>query len=195
MKFFEKLLGVLSMVFMILSLAFLMPYASFIITIFMLSLSLLYFFLGFALLNNIRFRHIFKKGSFKNISTLRLSGTTFTGVILSMTIIYILFKFQRWPYGNQGLYMSLIFLLIILLTCIIKQFASSNKFYSLFLMRLTIIGFSGLFFLLIPDETLLDIRYRNYPEYVKAEKKHMANPENESLRLEAQKQRLKMNSK
>lgn len=55
-------------------------------------LAMIYFYLGFALFNNIGFRKIFKKDSYVNINAGRIIGAIGSGVALSIVIIGIQFK-------------------------------------------------------------------------------------------------------
>jgi magnesium-transporting ATPase (P-type) len=192
MKVTDKILGGLTMVLMICRLLFVYPFSSLLISIGCLLLSLLYLFFGFALFNGIRLRDILKKKSYEEISTLRMLLTIIIGFVLSMLIIYILFKFQMWPYGQQGLQISLTMLLIIIIVVLIKYVISKDKFYFNFLIRLFTIGVYGLILFFISNENLLEMRYKNFPEYIKAEKKLMQDPENKYLQQKANEERQKM---
>ena len=78
MKQTEKILGGLIIILMIIRLFFSLPYFDITITLLILVLSMIYFGFGFALLNNVRLRNIFKKDSYNEISTLRILGGIFT---------------------------------------------------------------------------------------------------------------------
>lgn len=192
MRSTEKLLAAIILILMVARLIFPFPFSSIAITLFVLLLSMLYFGLSFALLNNIRFRHIFKRESYKYISGLRLIGTIFTGFVLSSLTIYVLFKFQRWPYGNDGLLISLYGLLIVIVVASVKYLISKHQFYTVFLIRLFIIGSIGTLLYFIPYETLLELKNRNYPDYVEAEKNLMKDPQNRELLQKAYDERQKM---
>src|SRR5258706_11537060 len=64
-------------------------------------LSFIYFYFGFALLNNIGFRAMFKKASYANISIGRILGAIGVGLFLSIVLIGILFKLQIWNGSNE----------------------------------------------------------------------------------------------
>lgn len=192
MTWIEKLLGALIIIVMITRLIFPFAYSSIVITLLMLILSMLYFWFGFAILNNIRFRHIFKNKFYKDISVLRILGTIVTGFVLSLVIIYALFKFQRWPYGNIGLRISLCGLLIIAIVVFMKYLSSKHQFYSNFLIRLFLIGILATSLYFVSSETLLELQHRDYPEYVEAEKNLMKDPQNRELLQKANEERQKM---
>ena len=62
-----------------------------------------------------------------------------TGFILSLLSIYSLFKFQRWPFANEGLLISLYGLLPIIAIVTFKFASSKKSFYSSLLIS-SIIG-------------------------------------------------------
>ncbi len=192
MKQTERILGASIILLMLLRLFFNYPYSSLLITLLIVLLSLLYFGFSFALLNKIRFRNLFKKESYNGITTLRIIGTILTGIVLSLVTIYSLFKFQNWPYGNFGLLYSLRLLLIIIIVVLIKFITSKKSFYSNFLWRLGIIGIIATSLYCLSSESLLEMKYRNFPEYVEAEKKSMKDPTNKELERKATEERMKM---
>ncbi|WP_412984241.1 hypothetical protein [Pontimicrobium sp. IMCC45349] len=167
MKQTEKILGVLIVLLVSLRLVYSYPYAAVLITLLSLVLSMLYFGFSFALLNNIRFRNILKKGAFKGISTLRVLGAIFTGFLLSNTVIYCLFKFQRWPYGNEGLLISIYGLAIVIIIALIKYITTKHSFYKSLLIRLFIIGVTAVSLYQLSYNELLKMKHRDNPEYIK----------------------------
>ncbi len=192
MKQAEKVLGLLIILLMGIRLYYSYPFSALLITLLTLLLSMMYSVLSFGLLNGIRFRNLFKKESFKGISTLRIIGTIFTGLILSIVMIGVLFKFQRWPFAYQNLIFGLSALLVVLSIVLVKLFSSKNKFYTNNLLRLSIIGFFGMVLYCFPSEILLEMKNRNFPEYVEAEKKLMKDPENAVLQQNVREEREKM---
>jgi len=192
MKQLEKILGASIILMMVLSIIFLIPYSSAVITLLSVLLSGLYFYCSFLLLNNIRLRHAFKKTSYSELGFWRLLGTIFTGFVLSLVVIYSLFKFQRWPYGQQGLTISLGLLLFVIIVVLIKLKSTNNIFYKNLLVRLFIIGFFGALFFYTSSVQLLELQYRNYPNYIEAEKRLMLDPTNDSLQKKINKERQKI---
>jgi len=194
MKKTELIIGYGIILFMILRLLFNYPYSALLISLFSLILSLMYFGLSFALLNGIRLRNLFKKESYKGISNIRIIGTIATGLVLSLIVIGMLFKYQRWPYGNSNLMIALMGLVPILIITVVKFFNSKSTFYKNMLSRLLIIGFSGVILLFTKSEQLLEMKYRNYPNYVEAEKKLMNDPMNKELQELVREERMKMDA-
>ena len=195
MKQLEVVLGSLIILLMVFSLLVLMPYASAILTLLCLFLGGLYFYFSFLLLNSIRLRHAFKKNSYDHVSLWRLLGTIFTGVVLALVVIYALFKFQSWPYGQDGLSISLGLLIFVIAIVLLKLYQTKHVFYRNLLKRLLIIGCLASILFLLSYEQILEIRYRDYPDYIKAEKEFMADPTNTMLEERANEERMKIDLK
>ncbi|WP_178984678.1 hypothetical protein [Winogradskyella helgolandensis] len=194
MKQTEISIGIGILLLMVLRLCFTYPYAALLITQLTLLLAMLYFVFSFGLLNQIRFRNLFKKESYASISMLRILGTVGTGFVLSLISISILFKFQRWPYGSIILLIGLISVLPIIAVVIFKYIKYKNTFYSSLLMRLSIISIVGLVLFLTKPETIVEMTFRDYPEYIEAVKNEMKDPENLELQQITNEVRLKMES-
>jgi len=156
------------------------------------SISVFYMYIGFALFNNVSFRNIFKKDSYKGISSKRIIGGIGTGLALGYTIIGILFKFQSWPNASNQLGMGLLGLGIVMLISLIKIKKSTDNYYSNILKRVVIIGALGVFLFAIPTKTLLNWKYPNNPEYVNAILEAQENPGNQDLRKKVKEEREKM---
>ena len=194
MKQTEIIIGIAILLLMLLKLLFVFPYSALLITLLILILSIIYLALSFGLLNQIRFRNLFKKESYKGISTLRILGTIVIGFVLSLISIGVLFKFQLWPYGSFNLLVGIASLIPIFAVVIFKFAQHKNSLYKTLFIRLSIFLFIGILFLLTKPETLLEIHYKGYPEYIEAEKNAMNDPENKELQQKADEERLKMNS-
>jgi hypothetical protein len=167
--------------------------ASGILTVLSLSsLSVIYMYLGFALFNNIRFRKIFKKETYKEISTKRIIGGIGTGLALSVSLIGILFKFQSWPGASANLIMGIVTLSIVAIISLIKMKKSEDDYYSNILKRIAIFGAICIFLFSIPTKTWMEWKYPNNPEYVKAVLDAKSDPENQQLWDKVDEEREKM---
>lgn len=158
------------------------------------TLSVIYMYLGFALFNGIRLRNIFKKDSYKGISTMRIVGAVAAGIALSMTIIGLLFKMQSWPGASFNLGAGLFGLLIVTVIGLVKYSKNKSDFYTKIFKRVAIFGGLGLILLLTPKTSWVELKYRNHPEYVDALKKAMADPDNKKLWDNVETERQKMNN-
>lgn len=192
MKQAEKLVGIFIILLIILRLLYDYPYAPSLIVFSSLFLSILYFMFSFLLLNNIRLRNIFKKTSYANASTTRIIGTIGAGIALSIIINGIIFKFHNWPFGDYVLMNGLILLLCIAIVPSIKFINSKATFYQNLLIRFSIIGGIGIIFFLITSEKFIELKFKDYPEYVEAEKALLKDPYNETLIQKVKEERDKM---
>lgn len=186
MKLTEKIIGILSILLIILQLVNYISSLNTVIILCLLLLATLYFALGFALFNNIRLRNIFKKESYKGVSTLRIIGTIGAGIALSIIVIGIQFKFYNWPFRNQHLIIGLSLLAIIAIPVIIKFITTNGLFYRNLLIRFFIIGSIGFIFLQVSSEELIEMKFRKYPDYVEAKKALLKDPQNEALNQKVQ---------
>jgi hypothetical protein len=125
------------------------------------SLSMIYFYLGFALFNGINLRAIFTKDSYKDISLLRILGAMGAGISLSLTIIGLLFIFQSWPGSSVIVMLGLSGLVIVTIIGVVKYLKNKSKYYPRIFIRVAIIGTLGLFFLLEPKTTWVGLKNRN----------------------------------
>jgi len=75
----------------------------------------------------------------------------------------------------------MISLLIPIIIVVVKALMTKSEFYSSFLIRLLIFAAIALSFYMIPTERILEMKNRNFPEYVEAEKNLMQDPHNSEL--------------
>jgi len=184
MKITEKILGIIIVLSIVLKF-FHIPGSSFFLVLSTSTLMMLYFYVGFAMFNGILLKEIFKKKTYDGISTLRIIGAFFSGIGLSTILTGILFRLQHWPGGNFQLMIGLIFSGIIMILLILKYIKGKELFYKEILIRFVIIGFFGLILFYTTDYSIDKIRYRNYPDYVKALDDLQQNPQSEELRKKA----------
>jgi len=111
-------------------------------------LALIYFYLGFALFNNIRFRDLFKKNAYSQISKLRIFGAIATGMALSVLTIGILFRIMDWEGAPVMLLVGLPICGIITITATVKYFVDKSPYYSGILKRMVPFTIAGIIFTL-----------------------------------------------
>jgi glucan phosphoethanolaminetransferase (alkaline phosphatase superfamily) len=178
MKKTELTLILLAVIALIMKLMYL-PGSLILIVLSLSSVSLFYFYLGFAFFNGIGFKKILKKESYKVISTQRIIGGIGTGFALSISAIGILFKIQSYPGASIQLLVGLFGLGIVLIFSLIKMRKSTNNYYSKILKRVASFGAICVFFIAIPSKTWLNLNYPNNPEYVQAILEAEANPDDQ----------------
>jgi hypothetical protein len=192
MKKAERTLGAIAIVAMIINLLDIA--GSIMLTTLSLSLvSILYMYLSFALFNDIRLKKIFKQESYKGISKMRIVGAVLIGLALSMTTMGLLFKFLTLPGAYFFLVFGLLGLHISLIVSLIKYQKSKSDYYIKIFKRIAIYGLIGLFLMILPRETWLEFRNRDYPEYIEAVKASWEDPDNKELWDKANEEERKMN--
>lgn len=193
MKKFEIIIATLSIIALGLNLL-LIPGGGVLTVLTLSTLSGLYMYLSFALFNEIRLRNIFKKDSFKGISTMRIVGAVGTGLALSVMTAGLMFKFQSWPGADFNLGAGLFGLLLVTVIGLIKYSKTKSDFYTRIFKRAAIFGGLGLILMLTPKTSWVELKYRNHPEYVDALKKAMADPDNNELWDNVETERQNMNN-
>ena len=175
----EKIFGIVGIVAIILKFINI-PGSGLILTLALLFFAIYYYF-GFAIFNNIRFRRIFKVSAYKYTNAKRIFGAIALGIAFSAIIVGILFKLQLWMGGTIQLVAGLILLALIFIIAFVSFTRSRDEFYIPLFKRMAVIGGLGLFLLLFPTNALIDIYYRDNPEYTEVMKEYMADPGNEEL--------------
>lgn len=160
----------------------------------LLSISMIYFYFGFALFNNIRLRKITKKESYEGISTKRIVGGIGSGFVLSISTIGILFKFQSWPGASMQIWVGLIGLVIVSVISLIKISKGTDNYYSYILKRIAVFGSICVILTVIPTKDWLNWKYPNNPDYVNAVLDAKANPDNRELWDKVEIEREKMHN-
>jgi hypothetical protein len=145
------------------------------------TIALFYFYLGFAFFNGIGFRKLFKKTSYKGISTQRIIGGIATGWALNASAMGILFKIQSYPGASILLWVGFIGLGFVSIFSLIKVRKSTDNYYSKILKRVIPFGAICVFLFAIPSKTWLNWNYPNNPEYVQAVLDAEANPDDEEV--------------
>jgi hypothetical protein len=164
-------------------------------TLTFMSLSMIYFYFGFAFFNEINLRAIFAKDSYKDISLLRIIGAIGAGIALSLTIIGLLFTFNSWSGSSFSLGAGLVGLLIVTIIGLFRYSKNKSKYYTRIFKRVVIIGALGLIFFLTPKTTWVELKYRNHADYVKAYKEAVANPDKKALWDKVDEERKKIYTK
>ena len=165
MKKAEKIFGVLAVIGLVMKFT-LIPGHGLILVVSLCFLSMLYFFLGFALFNDIPLKRIFKRESYQAISPARLIGTIGLGFSFSEITFGMLFKIQHYPGSATQLVGGLFFTIIILIVALIRFGKNKSDFYKNIFTRILIVGGFGLITLLTPTDWLMRVTHRDNPEYL-----------------------------
>jgi putative Mn2+ efflux pump MntP len=126
------------------------PLNSLIVSLFFVGLGLLYFYLGFALLNGIRFRNIFKADSYKGLGPWRIAIAIGTGIALSNITIGFMFSILGYPMAETLLTFGIVLTVIMTILALIEKARDRNPFYRNIIIRCIVFLVLAVIFLLIP---------------------------------------------
>jgi hypothetical protein len=146
MKKFEKVLGIIVVIALVLKLASI-PGASVLLTFSLSILSCFYYLFSFAFFNNIKLKNIFNRKSYEGI-LVQVLGSIGIGVVLAHICIGILFHVHHWQGATMLLYAGLITAFIVAVVFLITYPRSKSNFTKAVILRTAIIGGLGLLILL-----------------------------------------------
>lgn len=148
MKKLELILIVGAIVGLLMAL-FHVPYYRLVTMLFFTSLGCLYYFLGFALLNNIPGRKIFKADSYKGVGTWRILIAIGAGWAISTLTMGYMFSILNYPTEKLFLTVGLIFAAIMLLLASIRNMKERHQSYRTIILRCAVCIIIGIIFLLL----------------------------------------------
>jgi len=128
------------------------PLNSLIVSVFFVALGLLYFYLGFALFNDIQLRRIFNAESYKGLGTWRILIAVGTGLALSMLTIGFMFTILSYPMANTFLISGIILTTIMIFLTAFKNSQEKNQFYKNIIFRCVAFIVIAVIFLLMPEQ-------------------------------------------
>jgi hypothetical protein len=103
-------------------------------------LSLFYFFFGFALLNNIGFKSLFKKECYKGLGGVRIVFAVLIGMALSSMVISVLFGLLGWFGAKPILRSGLVCMAFSAVLLLIEFLINRSDFFKGALLRIVIWG-------------------------------------------------------
>ena len=127
------------------------PLSSLIVSLFFVALGLLYFYLGFALLNGIRLRDIFKAESYTGIGPWRIAIAIGTGIALSNLTIGFMCSILTYPMAEMFLTSGLAIAALMIILALIKGAREKIAFYRNIILRCLVFIALAVAFLLIPE--------------------------------------------
>jgi hypothetical protein len=104
----------------------------------------------------------------------------------------IAFKLNSYQGGNTIMAIGLTALTLVLIYTLSFGRVKLGENFSIQLKRIVIWASLGVMFFVITEDEILEFRYRNYPSYVEAVKKAKADPMNEKLWKQVEKEKLKI---
>ena len=189
MKKFELIVGLIA-IFGIFLKILLIPGGGILVGLACTLLAVFYYVFSFALFNGIKLRNIFKKVSYKDTNAKRIVGAIAFGFALSAILTGVLYKLLFWAGANLLLRVGLYAIGLILPIATIFYFRNKADYYKRVFKRIAIYGGIGLVLFFMPSSTLVDIYYRNNPDYAELYKKVLAAPDNLELREKLEQMKL-----
>ncbi len=141
-----------------------------------LGLSLLYFPLGFAFLNGIRFRDLFKIPSYANFNTQQMLGMGFLGYVFSTQLVAFIFKMNRYPMADFINMMALASIVIATILLIVFYLKTHSKILKQNLVRAVIFTLLTFGLSFMTPLTQVQFFYHDWPEYVETYENYYNNP-------------------
>jgi len=126
-----------------------LPLNSLVVSLFCLMLALIYFYLGFALFNVIRFRDILKSESYKGLGTWRIAVAIGTGIALSDITIGLMFTLLDYPMARSLLTFGLVLTSIMLLLAAVRNAKEKDRFYRNIILRCAVFIIIDVVFLIL----------------------------------------------
>lgn len=126
------------------------PSHSLIVSVFFLVLSILYFYLGFALFNGIHLRNLFAAESYKGLGSWRIGVAIGTGIAISQIIIGIMFTILNYPMAKTLIQVGLVFTAVMLLIASVRSAKEKHRFYRNIIVRCAVFIIIAIIILLIP---------------------------------------------
>ena len=157
-------------------------------------LAMIYFYLGFALLNNVPLKAIFKKSSYSDTGSLRITGAIGVGILLSIIAIGLLFKLMILTGAIEMLTIGVVGLAVTLFAAwiifIIKK-KQLDAFYIGTFVRGGIAVILGIILYLTPASSLIRFYHRDDPVYAELFVRAVENPYDEQIQKEFEEAREK----
>jgi len=147
MKKAEIILVIVSIIGLALKL-FNIPFGGLVFLFSLLSLSLIYYPMGFAFFNSIQVQNVFKKESYAGIGWKRIVGAVAAGAVVSTLLIGVLFVIMHYPGGSYILIRGLIGAIVVSIVALVKNRKAKDEYYSLILSRMLFSGSMGIVLLL-----------------------------------------------
>ncbi|MEP2023037.1 MAG: hypothetical protein ABJH98_01935 [Reichenbachiella sp.] len=165
----------------------LVPFSAEILALSLNFLAILYYVFTLPYFLGVPIKRMFKKSSYEGISKKRIIGTIFVGFGLSIVIIGIMFKLLILPGAVEMLTIGTRGILAASLVLLIKNFRNKKSALNHFsLVRMVLILIIGYTVYLTPSNLIVQVFYRDNPEFVELFNEYYEHPENEELRIEVE---------
>lgn len=180
MKILERVLLLSFVIFIALKLMLVRTVSAF-FPLTLTALAFLYCYFSFALLNGIKLKKVFKRDSYHGIPAIRMIGAIFTGIVLSLVCLSVLFKLMVWAGYAIMATVGLVGCLIPLFISLAKINGRHSAFYRRVLVHVAVAGLFSAACVFIPETEVVALFFRDRPTLVEAYRQASADPQNDSL--------------
>ncbi len=144
-------------------------------------LAIYYLWFGFFIFNKMQPLDLLYQRNHQNISRFHISAGLLSGLILSYSLIAILFGFLFFPGMQTALITALSILLLFTAGIIAYDLVKKKhrKICKRYYYRAAVIGFFLAILLFTPIETRLSVLFRQYPDFQEAYLEYRENPDDE----------------
>ena len=118
-----------------------------------------------------------KLPSNENLDSSASALSTMTGIVLSIGLISLLFKFLRWPFDIYLTFLSFLFSIILLVVNALKYSHTDCPVYFQIIKRLAVLAAITLIFTISPD-IWANFQYRNHPSFLEVEEAYFDDMDN-----------------
>lgn len=125
------------------------PYHTAVSSIFLLTLGIIYLYLGFALFNDIQLSKIFKSESYRGVGPWRIAIAIGTGLGLSQLTTGFMLALGNYPMTRLFLSFGLVVTALMLLLTLIRNTKEKHRFNRNIALRCSVFIIIGVIFLLV----------------------------------------------
>lgn len=182
MKILEKILWLLFVVGCTLRF-FQIPGGSMLLMLTSLLLAVVYMLLGFALINGVKLKTVFKAGGFKGITTMQILIAVFAGISFGFLVLGASYRLLMYSGAMELLMSGFLFAFPAMIMAMVSRFKNKYPQYREFILRFSFIACLGLASMLMSDSTIVSFNYSySHPIYVELYKAREKYPDNVELK-------------
>ncbi len=159
-----------------------LPGSGILLTLSTMSLAVYYAFYGYTVFHKLKFKDLFSNEAKEQFTATEVFISKGSGMVMSIALVSILFKFQQWPGGKIMMVVGMVGCIALAVYSFIRKSKEEGSLYRNLMIRGVVLGAFCLILFSIPHSIWLNWRHPDNPDYIEAELEYMADPENEELR-------------
>jgi hypothetical protein len=180
MKIFEKILATIIALLIVSKLVFTW-FVSIYLIVLLPNVSILYFFFGVALFNNIPIKDAFSYKRLKAIGNKKVIGSLFIAISLSLLSLTVLLFILRVTPSPDLIYGALVINVVFSIIVTIKFLTGKDKFFVPILKRYFLAMGLGLIYVYTLSLSFVKAKFNEHPDFVNAYKEYLENPNDKML--------------